>query len=188
MEKYRAYRNRCKKKYYDKTATYEPVKWTPEQEEMVLKHEKTDREISNLTGHSVNAIQKRRWLLKNLLIIVPLLLTVFCTPVKAGSEYVEPRLMRVTVYTAPEGAITASGSEVREGIVAGKREWLGYGCVIYDKDMRLIGFYEVKDTGKADWLRNGTAIDVYRDSLERCEEWVKTYGDYCYVQLIKAEG
>jgi len=121
-------------------------------------------------------------------------LTVICLlilttlPATAEVNYTEPVLMRVTVYTAPEGAITASGSEVREGIVASNRGYLGYGCVIYDKDMRLIGFYEVKGTGKADWLRNGTAIDVYRSSLERCEEWVKTYGDYCYVQLIKAEG
>lgn len=116
------------------------------------------------------------------------LLIITTLPATAEVNFTEPVLMRVTVYTAPEGAITASGSEVHEGIVAGKREWLGYGCVIYDKDMRLIGFYEVKDTGGAKWLKNGTAIDVYRSSLERCEEWVKTYGDYCYIQIIPAEG
>jgi hypothetical protein len=116
------------------------------------------------------------------------LLVLTTLPATAEVNYTEPVLMRVTVYTAPEGALTASQSEVREGIVAGKREWLGCACVIYDKDMRLIGFYEVKDTGSADWLNNGTAIDVYRSSLERCEEWIKTYGDYCYIQIIPAEG
>lgn len=185
MDKFRAYRNKWKKKYYDKTATYEPVAWTPEQEEMVLKHETPDSQLSKVIGHSVNAIQKKRWLLKKLLVL-PLLLLV-SMPVQA-EEYVEPQLVRCTVYTAPEGAITADGSKVREGIVAGKREWLGCTCVIYDTDMRLIGLYEVKDTGGADWLKDGTAIDVFRNDLDRCNEWIDQYGDYCYIQIFKDEG
>ena len=129
-------------------------------------------------------------MIKKFISLLTLMTLVVLTTLPATAEvnFTEPVLMRVTVYTAPEGAITASGSEVREGIVASNRDYLGYGCVIYDKDMRLIGFFEVKDTGGAEWLKNGTAIDVYRSNLERCEEWVNTYGDYCYVQLIKAEG
>ena len=185
MDKFRAYRNRHKKKYYDKTATYEPVAWTQAQEEMVLKHEIPDSQLSGLIGHSVNAIQKRRWLLKKLLVL-PLLLLV-SMPVQA-EEIKEPQLMRCTVYTAPEGAITADGSKVREGIVAGKREWLGYTCIIYDKNLRLIGLYEVKDTGGTEELKNGTVIDVFRNDLDACKDWVNTYGDYCYIQILKGKG
>lgn len=67
MEKYKAYKRRVTKKYYDKTATYEKIKWTPEQEELVLKHEITDTQLSNLIGHSVKAIQVRRSRLKNIM-------------------------------------------------------------------------------------------------------------------------
>jgi len=114
--------------------------------------------------------------------------------VKASSyvPYIEPVLMRVTVYTADEGALTADESKPREGIVASNRANLGYGCIIYENDNGkigdVIGFFEVKDTGSAEWLKNGTAIDVYRDNLERCAEWVETYGDYCFIQIIPAEG
>lgn len=189
INKFRAYRNRHKKKYYDKTATYEPVPWTQAQEEMVLKHEIPDSELSRIIGHSVNAIQKKRWLLKHLLVL-PLLLLV-SMPVQA-QEYVDPKLLRCTVYTAPEGAITADGSTPREGVVAGMSSWLDCACVIYEnndgKIGDLIGIYEVRDTGGAEWLKNGKAVDIYRDNLDRCNEWIDTYGDYCYVQIIKAEG
>ena len=67
MEKYKAYKRRNDRRYYAKTATYEKVEWTPEQEELVLKHEMTDTQLSNLTGHSVKAIQIKRCRLKKLL-------------------------------------------------------------------------------------------------------------------------
>ena len=105
--------------------------------------------------------------------------------------------MRVTVYTYPEGSITASGCEVREGIVAAKKEWMNALVVLYDMDMNFIGYFEVKDTGFGiDWdgdgigsIQEGTSIDVFRDDLDRCKEWIEKYGDYCYVQIITdAEG
>ncbi len=114
---------------------------------------------------------------------------------------ITPQLIRCTVYTAEEGEITADGSKVREGIVAGKREWLGYTCIMYEnndgKIGDLIGIYEFKDTGagidtdgdgKGDTIKNGKSVDVYRDSLEDCYEWVRQYGDYVFIQIIKAEG
>lgn len=109
-----------------------------------------------------------------------------------ASPFVEPVLMRATVYTATEGSITADGSRVREGIVAAKRAFLGCGVILYENNNGkigdVIGFFEVKDTGGAEWLQNGTAIDVYRDNMERCNEWVATYGDYVFVQIIPAVG
>ena len=67
MEKYRAYKRRNDYRYYSKTATYEKVDWTSEQEELVLRHEMTDTQLSNLIGHSVKAIQIKRCRLKKLL-------------------------------------------------------------------------------------------------------------------------
>ena len=37
-------------------------------------------------------------------------------------------------------------------------------------------------------MRNGTAVDIYRDSMERAYEWVGEYGDYVYVIWLDAEG
>ena len=105
--------------------------------------------------------------------------------------------MRVTCYTYPEGSITASGCEVREGIVAAKKDWMDALVVLYDTDMNFIGYFEVKDTGFGidkdgdgiGSIQDGTSIDVFRSSQSRCKEWVNTYGDYCYVQVIPdAEG
>jgi hypothetical protein len=61
----------------------------------------------------------------------------------------------------------------------------------------LIGYFDFRDTGagidsdgdgKGDTIKNGKSIDVYRDSLGRCYDWVAQYGDYVYVKIIKAEG
>lgn len=98
-----------------------------------------------------------------------------------------PVKMRVTCYTAT-GNPTASGCMPYEGIVAGKREWLGYVAILYDLDMNYIGMYEFRDTGGAESLRNGTSIDVYRDTLEGCYDWIEEYGDYLYVEIIPAVG
>lgn len=139
----------------------------------------------------------RKRILSVLLVLLMLfLLILYSLPAEASEKY-PVRKMRVTCYTYPEGSITASGSEVREGIIAAKREWMNALVVLYDTDMNFIGYFEVKDTGFGiDWdgdgigsIQEGTSIDVFRSSLERCKEWVDAYGDFCYVQVIPdAEG
>jgi hypothetical protein len=113
----------------------------------------------------------------------------------------QPEMIRATVYTASEGAITADGSVPAEGFLAGKREWLGYKAVLYEvaedgSQGDLIGEFEFRDTGagidtdgdgKGDTIREGKSIDVYCDTLADCKEWVKTYGDYVYLQIIYEE-
>ena len=42
----------------------------------------------------------------------------------------QPEIIRATVYTASEGAVTADGSVPQEGFLAGKREWLGYKALL----------------------------------------------------------
>lgn len=130
-----------------------------------------------------------KWMSKAISSLV-LILFLFTITVYADdyNQFGEPFKIRATVYTSSEGSLTADESKVREGIVAGKREWLGYGCVIYDLDMNIIGIYEFKDTGGHEGLKNGTRIDVYRDTLDRCDDWISTYGDYVYIQIFKANG
>lgn len=64
QERFRISRNAQRKRYYKKTAIYEPNPWTEEQDKCVLKHIITDTELSDLIGHSVQAIQLRRLRLK----------------------------------------------------------------------------------------------------------------------------
>lgn len=123
------------------------------------------------------------------------------TQYEVGDEYPEgisePKRMRVTCYTASEGAVTASGAVVREGIVAASRAYMGYSVILYDEDMNFVGFFEVKDTGagidtdddgKGDSIKKGLSIDVYRDTLDKCYDWIGEYGDYMYVQFVEGKG
>lgn len=126
-----------------------------------------------------------------LVLLMLFLILLYSLPAEAAEKY-PVRKMRVTCYTYPPGSITASGCEVREGIVAAKQDWMDALVVLYDTDMDLIGYYEVEDTGFGidqdgdgiGSIEEGTSIDVFRDSLERCYEWIERYGDYCYVQII----
>lgn len=117
-------------------------------------------------------------------IMVLLYILCFTLPVMAAED--EPKLMRVTCYYG--GTVTKSGAKPREGICAGAEQWLGYLAVVYDKDMNFIGYWEVLDTGSHERLTSGKSIDIWQPTLEQCNEWIDTYGDYCYVQLIDAEG
>lgn len=92
-----------------------------------------------------------------------------------------PELMRVTCYTAT-GNCMANGEMPYEGCVAGKKEDIGKKVKIYDLNMNLIGEYEIKDTG-GKLIRTGQRIDVYRDTLSRCFDWVHEYGDYLYIEI-----
>lgn len=97
----------------------------------------------------------------------------------------EAQKIRCTVYTAKEGKATASGETVHEGVLAGKPEWIGTACNLYDMDMNLIGRFEFKDTGKTKGIKNGTVIDVFCESKDKCDEWIDTYGDYVYMERIE---
>lgn len=110
-----------------------------------------------------------------------------------AADFSQPTKIRCTCYTSTEGSITASGENVREGIIAGKRAWMGKVAVLYDLDMNIIGIFEFKDTGAGmdtdgdgvgDSIKNGKSVDVYRDTLERCKEWIHINGDYVYMQII----
>lgn len=116
------------------------------------------------------------------------------------SPFTKPVQIRCTCYV--DRGTTASGVETREGIIAGKREWLGKTAVLYSiteegKIGELIGIYEFADTGagidtdgdgQGDSIKKGLSVDVWMPSMEAAREWVKTYGDYVFIQVIDAEG
>lgn len=102
------------------------------------------------------------------------------------SKVPERTKMRCTVYTG--GGITKSGKKVREGYIASNNSNLGRVALLYTEDGEFIGAFECEDTGSAHWLKDGTAIDVYRESKSGCRDWISTYGDYVLVQWIDAEG
>lgn len=111
-----------------------------------------------------------------------------------GTEqnYEDPVKIRCTCYKAT-GNKCASGRWPVEGLtVAGKREWMGKTAILYrvNEDGSIgdfIGYYEFMDTGGY-YIRTGKRIDVYRDTLQGCYDWIDKYGDYVYLQIIDSEG
>lgn len=104
-----------------------------------------------------------------------------------GGLHGAPVQMECTAYY--EGEVTASGQEVRPGVCAGKREWLGLTCIVYEDDGgRLgdyIGIYEILDTGGEERVRKGECIDIYMQGEEECMEWGRRK---VWVLLVEADG
>lgn len=105
----------------------------------------------------------------------------------ADSIYIEPQLMRITYYL-PTGNKTADGTEPYYGICAAKKDWIGKVAIIYDLNMRLIGFFEIRDTGGHTRIKEGKCIDLFMPTIEDAKAFIKEYGDYGYVQIIDADG
>jgi hypothetical protein len=99
----------------------------------------------------------------------------------------EAQTVRCTCYI-PTGHRTADGTVPYEGIIASNKEHLGDMAILLTMDGDMIGVYECRDIGGGRMLRNGTAIDVYRDNMDRAWEWIHIYGDYVQVIWIEAEG
>ena len=94
-----------------------------------------------------------------------------------GDPFKEPVKMRCTCYI--DRGTTASGAQTRDGIIAGRREWIGYVACIY----------AIKEDGSiGDSIKNGLSVDVWRSSMSEARNWVKTYGDYVYIKIEKGEG
>ena len=122
-----------------------------------------------------------------------MLVMIPATNMNAESYYQEAYKIRCTCYC--DQGIMKSGKPVREGVIAGKEEWLGKAAVLYEvgDDGKLgdyIGIYEFLDTGYGinGSLQKGTSVDVYRPTLEECNEWVSEHGDYVYMQIIDGKG
>ena len=92
--------------------------------------------------------------------------------------------VRCTCYL-PTGNKTYDGTVPYEGICASNKDHLGDVAMLYSVDGEFIGFFECRDIGGNRRLKNGTAIDIYRDSMDRAWEWVGEWGDYVYIYWIE---
>lgn len=95
----------------------------------------------------------------------------------------ELQKVRCTCYL-PTGNKTADGTVPYEGICASNRDHLGDVALLYSCDGEFIGFFECRDVGGHSKLRNGTAIDIFREDWDGIHEWQQTVGDYCYIFWI----
>ena len=141
-----------------------------------------------------------------------ILLIVFSVPIMAVFEPPKtnplevPTVMRVTCYTAKEGARCSTGVVPHYGVIAGAKEWEGKAVLLYTFEydeggepipVECIGLFTILDTGdgidtdkdgRGDTIRNGQSLDVYVETGNHAEEWVNTYGDYLLVQIVDGKG
>lgn len=64
LDKWRNSVTEYNRRYYSKTALYEPRRWTDEEIEMIMKKEKPDRELSEILHRSMKSIVKKRCMVK----------------------------------------------------------------------------------------------------------------------------
>jgi len=107
----------------------------------------------------------------------------------ASAEDIDATLIRCTGYI--DVGYTRSGEWTRDGVVAGKYEWLGRECNLYRQNEdgsigEFIGRFEFLDTGYGieGSLVKGTSIDVWHPSEDSLWDWVDEYGDYVYMELV----
>ena len=122
------------------------------------------------------------------------------SPIRCTAADSELREIRCTCYIEP--GVTKSGHYTHEGVIAGRKEDLGKVAALYavaeDGSIgEFIGYFDFYDTGagidtdgdgKGDSIKKGKRVDVFRDDMKAAKKWIKTYGDYVYMQIIDAEG
>ena len=91
--------------------------------------------------------------------------------------------MRCTCYL-PTGYNCYDGTPTYEGVISSNKEHVGRSALLYTLDGEFIGYFECHDIGGNVMLRNGTAIDVYRETMDRALSWVAEYGDYVMVRWL----
>ena len=95
-----------------------------------------------------------------------------------------------TVYLScylPTGNRTADGTVPYEGICSVNREHLGQKCVIYDRDtLEVIAELECRDIGGNRLLREGKAVDVFKNTMDDALKLKRKHGNYVYIEWIDA--
>ena len=114
-----------------------------------------------------------------------------CTVWQAVQRYdfiEEHHLKRVYLSCYLEtGNNCADGTTPREGVVSSNKEHLGMDCIVYDDDLVAVMRLECRDIGGHKMLREGTAIDIYRDSMNRALQLREEYGLYVWIEWIPRE-
>lgn len=140
-----------------------------------------------------------------------LLLVIHTTPVQADS------LIKAQVTCYCESGLTCTGSDKQDGIIASKREWLGYIAVVYKVNEdggvgEYIGSFPIEDVGygrpvghgtksefegreSAGTIETGLTFDFRKPTLDACFDFmIETYtgegstGSQVYIKVIKGEG
>ena len=134
-------------------------------------------------------------------LVIMVMLSLRTSAKELDNPYGEPFKIRCTCYHYT-GSKGANGRYPNEKLsVAGKKEWLGMVCAMYECDSDgncgdFIGLYEFTDTGYGmdvpnsdkGSIESGDSIDKYMETLEDCQDWIAEYGDYVYIQVIDAKG
>ena len=126
-------------------------------------------------------------------------------PILADAKEPELKHVKMTCYTHT-GNPCRNGKMPREGICAYQEQYLGWLAIVYEdnngKPGDIIGYYKIFDTGYGietdvvnpytgenyGSLELGTSIDIFRDSLEDCYEFIEEHGDTAFIQIVYAEG
>lgn len=89
-----------------------------------------------------------------------------CTETHENAQY---QSMIATAYCL--SGTTATGTQTRQGIAAGKSEWFGKTANVYANSNgnigELIGSYVIEDTGGTP-IRNGSVLDIWMPTKEEC--------------------
>lgn len=124
-----------------------------------------------------------------LAIIVILINILFLTTKTINAKQIdEPEMISIQATAYCDGEITSTGCKVRQGIVAGKKEWEGKAIAIYKNDGgkvgEFIGLYECLDIG-GEPIKKGKVIDIYNPSREWCIEFGR---QDVFIQVIEGDG
>lgn len=99
-------------------------------------------------------------------------------------DFYEPEFQQVRVTCYYTGSRFANGEKVYEGGCAGQRKDIGkYVVIRTDQDEHIL---KITDCGGY-LIESGQRIDVYRNNLQRCYDWVHQYGDYQQVSILTEE-
>ncbi len=139
------------------------------------------------------------------LISILILIALIAQPIDVTAKTPELKKIKMTCYTHT-GNPCRNGKMPREGICAYQEQYLGWLAIVYadnnGKPGEIIGYYEIYDTGYGSEtdvinpktgknygsLEIGTSIDIFQESLGDCYDFIETYGDSCFIQLVYAEG
>ena len=116
-----------------------------------------------------------------------------------ADPFIEPKLVEMTYYSYT-GSTCANGKHPRHGVVAYSPQYIGYTAIIYSVSENgtigeKIGYFEIYDTGYGrkesngkGTIQNGNTIDVFQESDQAGREFIKQYGNKCYIQIVKGVG
>lgn len=93
--------------------------------------------------------------------------------------------MHTTAYCLH--GVTANGGTTRPHIAACNTR-IGQVAIIYSIDGEYLYTAEITDKGITNGLIAGNVIDVWFDTYEECEKWMRTTGGKCFVLWVDGKG